>query len=59
MEANSHIFLINLVYQFFRFGIPGISFDILGISFPVSLSLSGKPGVTITNAICLVFWAKI
>ena len=43
-EADCHIFFINLFYQFFLYDIPSVSFDILGILFPVSLSLSEKPG---------------
>ena len=49
MEANCHMFLINLEYRFLRFDIPSISLDILDISFPMSLSLSEKPGITIAN----------
>ena len=45
-EADCHIFLIYIVYQFFRL-------DILGISFLMSLSLSGKPDKTITNPLCM------
>ena len=55
MEANCNIFLINLVHQFFRFDIPSISLDILSISFPMSLPISGKPGITIINALYMVF----
>ena len=40
MKDDCHIFLINLVYQFFQFEIPSLSLDILGISH----SISGKPG---------------
>ena len=58
MEADCHIFLINLVYGFFQFDIPSISLDILGISFPMSLSLSEKPGITIANVLYLVFRTK-
>ena len=58
MEADCHIFLINLVYPYFRFDIPSISPNILGISFPMSLSLSEKPGITIVNALYLVFRSK-
>ena len=58
MEAGCHIFLIYLVYRFFRFDMPNISLDISGISFPMSISLSEKPGTTITNALYLVFCTK-
>ena len=58
MEANCNIFLINLVHQFFRFDIPSISLDILSISFPMSLPISGKPGITIINALYMVFCKK-
>ena len=58
MEADCHIFLENLVYQFFQFTISNMSLDALGISFPMSLSLSEKPGITITNALYLVFHTK-
>ena len=58
MKADCHIFSINLVYQFFQFNIPSMSLDILGISFTMSLSLSEKPGITITNALYLVFHTK-
>ena len=57
-EADFHIFLINLVYRFFRFDIPSISLDILGISFTMSLSLPEKPGITIANVLCLVSRTK-
>ena len=55
MEADRHIFLINLVYRLFRFDIPSISLDILGISFPMSLPLFEKHGITTTNLLDLVF----
>ena len=42
----------------FQFNIPSMSLDILGISFTMSLSLSEKPGITITNALYLVFHTK-
>ena len=58
MEAGCHIFLIYLVYCFFRFDIPSISLDISCILFPMPISLSEKPGITITNALYLVFCAK-
>ena len=35
-----------------------ISLDILGTSIPMSLSLSEKPGITITNVLYLVFRTK-
>ena len=55
MEANCHMFLINLVYRYFRFDIPSMSPDILGVSFSMSLSSSEKPGITVINALYLVF----
>ena len=58
MEADCHIFLINQVYWYFRFDMPSISPDILGISFPMSLSFSEKPGIMIINALYLVFRTK-
>ena len=58
MEANFHIFLMYLVYRFFRFGIPSISLDMPSVLFPISLSLFEKPGITITNALYLVFRTK-
>ena len=58
MEVDCHIFLINLVYRYFRFGIASISPDILGISFPIPLLFSGKPGITIINTLYLVFRTK-
>ena len=51
MEPDCHIFLIYLVYRFFRFDIPSVSLDTLVISFPMSLSLSEKPGITISNVL--------
>lgn len=57
--ADCHMFLINLVYRFFRFGIPRVSLDILGISFLMSLSLSEKPDITIANVLYLVFRTNI
>ena len=58
MEADYRIFLINLVYRYFRFDIPSIPPDILGISFPISLSLSEKLSITIINVLYLVFRTK-
>ena len=58
MEADCHIFFINLVYWFFQFDIWFISFDKLGISFLMLLSLSGKPVIIITIVFCLVFCTK-
>ena len=58
METDCPIFLINLVYWFFRFDIPSISLDILRISFPMSLPPSEKPGITIANVLYLVFRTK-
>ena len=55
MEADCHIFLINLLYRFFGFDIPSISLDILDMSFPMSLSLFKEPGITITNLLDLLF----
>ena len=49
METGCHIFLIYVVYPFFRFDRPSISLDIPGISFPMLLSPSKKPGITITK----------
>ena len=51
MEAGCHIFIICLVYRFFRFDILSISLDIPGISFLKSLSLSEKTGTTITKCV--------
>ena len=42
----------------FRFDIPSISLDILDILFSISLLLSEKLGITITNALYLVFCTK-
>ena len=58
MEANFHIFLMYLVYRFFRFGILSISLDMPSVLFPMSLSLFEKPGITITNALYLYFARK-
>ena len=58
LEAGCHIFLIYLVYCFFRFDIPSISLDILCILFQVPISLSEKPGITIINALYLVICTK-
>ena len=51
MEASCHIFMICLVYRFFRFDILSISFDIPGISFLKLLSLSEKTGIMITKCV--------
>ena len=53
MEAGCDIFLIYLVY-WFRLDIPSVTLDIPGISFPMPISLSEKPGITIANTLCLV-----
>ena len=42
MEVDCHIFLINLVYRYFRFDIASILPDILGMSFPIPLLFSEK-----------------
>ena len=56
MDTDCHIFLIYLVYRFFRFQISSIALDIIGISFP--MSPSENAGITIANALCLVFCTK-
>ena len=35
MEADWHMFLINLVYEFFQFDIPRVSLDVYSV-YPIS-----------------------
>ena len=58
MEAGCHIFLMYLAYCLFRFDLTSTLPDIPCISFPMPILLSEKPGITITNALYLVFRTK-
>ena len=59
MEGGCHIFLIYLVdCFFFRFDIPSVSLDIPCVLFPMPISLFEKLGITIANALYLVFCTK-
>ena len=58
MEADCQIFLINLLYRFFWFDMPSFLLDTLCISFPMSLLYSKRCGITITNALYMVFCTK-
>ena len=53
-----HIFDIPSRLFFFRFDIPSVSLDIPHVLFPMPISLFEELGITIANALYLIFCTK-